>query len=574
MILTCKDEKGNDVPVHVNITQEYIRDLEKDQFFRYFEFDHVNNTDRCMTSQLSTACYYTDGSTLGQIYMSVDNSTISIELDRYLRNTSLDYTTTSASAVIDCSQYKGILNDDVKIDCHADGTFSIAYLTSKDGYEIGQHKTTCQYVVNEYEGNDDYNNHITDLCSFVVIKDFAVIGTEIIEQTSRIYSPYVDMGVIPLFRTKAVENPDYDEHADKDSPNSKETIDQKNRLDNSTLKEYLDEEKALTFQLFGDPNDVSSGIDFKYIYPIRRFEYLSTELDRYIYIQDFYNREAPRDLSCYSYNVLHYIEEKYNKYIHESDDAIYYDLTELERFTYLSTIYNENNIYNDYQLLAHHRAHEYLSVLRDEVKRYPIQDISSEYFNQTFSVIEPYVLVDFNSLPEDAQGTYLSGTLLSTINRYNVISSEFQNNRPYEIVLDSTDQENNTISVSWMRNDQGDIKLDFNTMKYLQNSDNVRSINLKTATETVSVKNYRNRLHLFLNLDRPGDSGYLNLTSWSNSESVFYTLYIKNISTKDTPKFVMKRVRLELTHDFIESIDSYKTQQNTDMLMLDGVKYY
>ena len=71
------------------------------------------------------------------------------------------------------------------------------------------------------------------------------------------------------------------------------------------------------------------------------------------------------------------------------------------------------------------------------------------------------------------------------------------------------------LSVSWVNNN-GKIKLDFNSCYYNRlDNDYSNKYNLK---------------HLFLNLDSPGDAGYLNTITIQNEIRYDALYYIKNIS--------------------------------------------
>ena len=103
-----------------------------------------------------------------------------------------------------------------------------------------------------------------------------------------------------------------------------------------------------------------------------------------------------------------------------------------------------------------------------------------------------------------------------------------------------------------MINDYGTVKIDFNPIYYFK------------PQEALKGKNIANIRHLFLNLDKPGDSGYLSIykKDYSNNSSdiivdplqIRAIVFIKNISTT-VPRFVLKAVYIHT--DSNESDDQH-----------------
>lgn len=88
------------------------------------------------------------------------------------------------------------------------------------------------------------------------------------------------------------------------------------------------------------------------------------------------------------------------------------------------------------------------------------------------------------------------------------------------------------LSVSWVNN-KGKIKLDFNSCYYNRLDSN--------------YSNKYNLKHLFLNLDSPGDAGYLNTITIKNEIRYDALYYIKNISDQH-PKFLLSAMIYDIMY--------------------------
>jgi hypothetical protein len=85
---------------------------------------------------------------------------------------------------------------------------------------------------------------------------------------------------------------------------------------------------------------------------------------------------------------------------------------------------------------------------------------------------------------------------------------------------------NDNINVSFT----DDMKMDFN-YSYYTNPD-------------ADNDNYFNWKHSFLNLDKPGEAGYL--TIW-NEDIPGNTYYIKNTSHDGIPKFILRKTNIKMS---------------------------
>lgn len=252
------------------------------------------------------------------------------------------------------------------------------------------------------------------------------------------------------------------------------------------------EQQVYKIQLFGlSSGEISNGIDFNFTAPLRIFEKPSTHIPT-----NFDDR-----LSCF--------------------ETLNFDF--------------ENNNYKPFKLDGGYIEDKYVKQNK-YVKSF---ELSPEKYVTTENIALANKHLTFNNI---GIFSVIPDTLLQTSqllnNRYNILSYEnilFQEN---EEIIEISCYKNeitcdmNKISVQWYKNpNDNQIKLDFNAIYAL-------SANIIDN----SINNYRNTKHLFLNLDKPGDAGYLNIYS-TNEYYVeqIQCYYIKNISDK-YPKFILSAV--------------------------------
>lgn len=486
------------VPIHVVIDQKYMKDDTHDYYVRSFNIDPTTR-QTCLgspDSEFEFASFYYDRQRIGNIYTCYDRDTekLSILVDSYLKNEDIIYSTTSALTVL------SNIPNEPKVDCQQDGTFSIAYIGDSG---ITTFKTFANAQADYISA--ETTDYVDTLSKKIVSYDFQKIGSEILSVDYREFMPYSRIGFIPLL------------------PLSDSSSNRKNILSGTTLQEDLNAGKPMKFELFGQSADQNSGIDFKYLCPMRIYEGS---------ISGHYDVSYHRDNTpsvCYRFEDLHYFEQNYNQYVLSNFDATYFDATELEQCLYISADqYDDcepnNDLLGDFLKLANRDVQQYLQALRDEDyttysdSQFIIDnDVPAGSGQHEFSYItEPYLIPAhyFDSDHISQLSTYLKGYYCPRDAGRTIDSGKFI------IGLDSAE-----ISVSWLSNDAGSIKLDFNALHY----------------STPDDSNVRNKLHKFLNLDRPGDSGYLMIYSSEDGQNkLIYKLFIKNISDASTPRFVMK----------------------------------
>ena len=115
------------------------------------------------------------------------------------------------------------------------------------------------------------------------------------------------------------------------------------------------------------------------------------------------------------------------------------------------------------------------------------------------------------------------------------------------------------LSVSWVDNN-GKIKLDFNSCYY-------NRIN-------AGITNKYNLKHLFLNLDSPGDAGYLNTFTLCNEIRYDALYYIKNISDSH-PKFLLSAMTYDIAYGDVTLLRANEDPLSAIVLneSTDDVKY-
>lgn len=519
--------KANDkyYPIVNNIRQEYIRNNTIDQYCLYFETDpEIMNSQkehlRIVNASNVLTGFYTLNQNIGMIYASkINNNNLKIDIDIYRKN---NYRNESTYLTKTINFNQDVNISDIKLDVESNGDFSIAYINpssrefSNDITTIANYTTAYNKTKNSSDETKSFNIN-NKLNNYIVTEDFNILGNTIVNKNKK-YIPYADLGFIPLHET------------DDDKHNSLST----------DLIDDLVNGKILKFELYGNSKDRNSGIDFKYIFPLRAFEQTEMQdIKNNLYFPD--NSQTKSTFtSAYIYNKLHYLESKFNKYVLSTEDAQYWDMTETEQTTYLS-VDNSTTIFSDYQKLANYNVHQYLSILGDE-EMYALKATDDD------------LIENINSISDD-----IAYTTTIYMMPYNVLTSNESKLTSYISAYTDSSLPNDTyilsigndcaLSVSWLKytlNSKHVIKLDFNTGFFATNNSNIKQYN------------YRNNHKLFLNLDKPGDSGYL--FAYTTDKVKRYCLFIKNISTESKPRFIVKCIKAYIQdNDILTEIINVQT---------------
>lgn len=489
-------------PIHFNIRQEYVRDDLREQYLRYFEYDRIDASlqkEHLLSASSSVwnfSTFYVRHDEVGVVYSKKASNKLSVLIDSYRRNNfNYDQTILSTGDIYLISPTQ----DDIKIDVQSNGDFSIAYVSEQKTENV----KTYEDFTTDYSKASTMS-YLTTHSSQIIAHDFQVAGSVIAEQKVRAYTPFTELGMIPVYKSTS----------------------QTNKITGTALQKDLDDGKVLKFELIGTASDYSTGIDFKSVVPLR-----SIENAAYQYTDTSYHRGNTGNAKRCAFNDLHYLESELNHYVMDNNDAAFWDATDTERYTYLSSTEDAATAFDEYQQLAKYEVQRYLSVMRAEDMTIETPIDSSYDVNEMRYVTEPYLISRADLISKPELTTYISGYTLSA-----VTGDDFL------IQLDDV-----TISVTWRQTTvsgvkSGPIKIDFNCAYYGSQTAGTGPV------AEIKQNNIRNKHHLFLNLDRPGDSGYLRLySSTAGSPRLKYLLFIKNISDKTHPRFVMKNIDIDQT---------------------------
>lgn len=400
---------------------------------------------------------------------------------------------------------------------------------------------TLAYINNKFENsislNDELGHHfenypnlspqtssdntIDTLADSITTKELVYNSKAIFERADqqRQYAIYGNMGFV-----KAYLNTD------------------NNLYDNGWLSS-LALKQQIKIELCG-PNKLSSynekskiadiGIRYKFVIPARMHESYDTEL---------FNNVFDNTLSIGNYNDVRYNESIENDKFHTINDPIYDPIQFTSEF---GTQFNTQNLTTRIDENFAKRLNDvttWTTNISSELSDYPI--LGKDTFDRFGDI--PYIL-QFKFNDDITKYPYLYYPGSKEAEKYNVSLSN-----TYIIgIYDNKEDISDYLSVQWMYNTENSIKLDFNANWYNYNK-NIHSFDIDD-----NVKNYFNIKHQFLNLDKPGSSGYLWLQSKNNSNQLLPThvYYIKNISDEH-PKFILQLVDLDLNADIIEDIAKY-----------------
>lgn len=263
-----------------------------------------------------------------------------------------------------------------------------------------------------------------------------------------------------------------------------------NELGNTYLGKYeLNERGVYKFQIISNPiENITDMIDFRYIVLPRTYETYKKDIIK--------TTKTPQGT-----------EYKYLNYF----DVHYYETLESKYTQHLNnyeSISSDNYIYDPL---------EFRNILKNNIPNIKTYE-SNKFYNNVDNSI-PYLLY----LNKDEDDITSFNHFIQPYNQTTITKTDNCIFNLFESNVSATN-----ISVSWCKYGEkdGEIQLDFNTEYYKAN---------------ISVNDY-NQYHLFLNLEKAGDAGILNIykdpSDFENGYELITQYYIKNIS--DTkPKFLL-----------------------------------
>ena len=419
----------------------------------------------------------------------------------------------------------------VCIDATNDNTMTLSYVGNTTLSSVKS------YLGNEftYSDSNKYAKYLTmllDKC--IVSKEFKIYNSieEItIEDDNRdithsqFFNCYTDSGFFGIFQN-----------------NSDNTI--SNDIANSYLKTELETRGILKFQLIGDSKGTNH-IDFKLCLPVT--------------MQEGYKDAAVVDRTIdsrykfASYEKVHFLEDQVQAV---NSSTTPYEMTDKGYFipSEVNKLFNGNTV-------TIKVAEEYFQMMRDVVKTSQLnEDLQYRLFRDAGS--GPYLFLE----TETGEG-------IEYTNFYNptsVIDNTYV--KGVDSYFIKIEDDIPMLSVSWFENNNT-IGLNFNTCYFgTQLSDTFGSGEFDN--------NYYNEKRIFLNLDTPGDAGYLNMysTESGNKGQYLATYYIKNISDERHPKFILADITKHKTqqgflivkHKGINGNLIYNEKNNTGRIIINS----
>lgn len=514
---------ANSIPVHGFVVQKYDYDVNEDRFKRYLTpdtvedspFREVLSTDLSQT--LKCVCPFFDGSNIGQIFAEYGSNNLTVDVIRYYANSNdIRYQSDEISAVVSLQNLAGL--DDIKFSSKQNGQFSCAFLSSFDTntqVKLYADKSTT-YTYSSLTGQ--YPNYLQTAYgsllgadkNSVKTLDFEVIGKSIQMSEQKLYAPVVDMGFIPLYSNATLRS---------------------QKIAENYYEQDFDRNGTLKFECLSPTySNTTPAIDFKFICPIRVEDVEEESGIGHAESTVTFNSGIGA-VSIYPITNIHNFDSYFNKYVISDIDAQYWDLTENERLATLTSDVDSEKIKVDtYKRLANYDVMKYLCAQKEE-SPYSMTEHGdrnrddASVFNDDPSlelITEPCLISQDSYQSLAANHPYITGKFTST----STPTVTTLRNSSYTVQLNLE----TTLSVI-VRNVNAGVpsyKLDFNSEYYFK--------------PPAGLENTRNHRHMFLNLDEPGDSGYLNIyDNYTNSGRCMMTLFIKNISD-EIPKFVLRKV--------------------------------
>ncbi len=522
LMFYCKltDTDNTKYILHANAKKVYFKNIPDQRFKYYFILNNFNNNINTLNdaddtgfeilSNFNFINFYNFDSYVGAVLADATISAINSDLSclschielPYYDKYDLNNINVKDQLKLDCVCDNCAVDalDDYKIDVTNKKRLTIAYRTKDFDTELS---------VNDYLGMKlDYANissptiqRLNVFTNSLKTIDYRFDNKQFIKiDFDRTYIPYNDLGFIPLY-----EYLNEDEELCANNLSHVSEIFKKNDINkNGYYYECLSAKGQLKFNLVGR-SDIS-GIFFKDVCPVRTIEGYEANLST---INAYLPIQYHDKLSIVNYFDVHYSEMSTNAQLSSADANIY-------------SPYEFQQKINNYDLTA--RLDEsYFSVFKTLSSRYNF--LSSNTYINSFNTV-PYIWYANLSALSDFTELYNPGVLNQQIcaDCSNTYVIQLPNSRTDAMSAD-------IISVNYIlseNNSYGDgIKLDFNSPLYNSTPDQI---------------NYFNWKHQFLNLNTPGDTGYLQIWYTDENNNQYSVpgniYYIKNIS--DTkPKFIL-----------------------------------
>ena len=472
------------------------------------------------------ACWYTERTQFGVVYVNdyaeYAREKCNIYVSKFDRQTTHENVATSVDI---STPYR---NSNVFADCDVNGKIALAYSLSGDRYS-GKLDTlkedSMQYTGKQLATNDLLSTYGDTTLYSIAAQEIFVAGNSIFVQKLKVYKPMQEAGFI-----LATTNTD---------------------ISGTGLMDELSANGVLKFKLAVPSASISAGIDFRHVCPIRQIEGYRSDLTEETTAYHYNTSEVAMSGVISGHSNVHFFESVYNQYLATMNDEQFYELAEAERIGRKNPDKVAIQANFDYQQLAHYDVAKYLSAMRSEesISKHS-DDITDVLKHRGF--VQPYMMAE-GSIPQTYQyGAYIVENSNGKQNAFKADrSAKILDNIKTNTAVIKLDQ-NEELSVRWIKRTNGEIKLDFNSLLYIDNDDaygnlpewqnNFNSILSGRNDTNKKDVNERNKLNLFLNLDYAGEAGIIN--TWSQWRS--YLIYkntwmVKNISDSE-PKFILAKL--------------------------------
>lgn len=536
--------------IHANIKKIYYPNEPDQRFKHYLILDNFNNNIKGVDSDtgfsipddVTFSKFYNFDNYLGIVAISAikNNNTLSCHVYMpYWNKTKLDgnQLDTRLNTWLSCQNCATDALNDYQIDVTSKKRFSIAYRNNLLNNNINLTDYLGKQII--YPGqNLNTNARLSTLfINSISTKDWKFDSKQFVEvdNSYRVYLPYNEMGFIPAYELNNEDSTVY---------SSRYINNIYNPAKPKFFTDCLSAKGQLKFNLVGRPKTVSTndyGIFFKRIIPARMHEQYSmssitailpASLTSNISAVNFVNARYTEMLSnIYTTKNAIYDPYEFEQNIHTSDLSIRLDES------YMNVFDNNQTLVDLYPNLYKQTSDGSKQSLRNHLNQF-----KDTYYLWKVNTTTSYT--DYKEL-------YNPGASGQSIKANN--QDQYIIKLSADLSADQSKNQEDVISVSWIRasdNKYGlnaGIKLDFNTAYYNNNT----SMN----------DNYFNWKHSFLNLDKPGDFGYLQI--WHNDEAngnkpiIPGNIYvIKNISD-NKPKFL-----ISLLNSNISSMAEYTNEHD------------
>ena len=546
LMFVCKytENSNNETQViHANIKKIFDSSLEQNKYNYYLTQDiqsgYSDSTQYIPLFDYTFEGFYNNNTNLGVVATKLNNNRYTIYMPYWIKNEKYgDQVKNYLRYDLTCNDLS--VNTKIHINVTDKKNITVAYINNKLTNNNLNLKDRLGHIFSNYpqikSNNQSINDKIDTINRSITTRELVYDSKQIkpLSNIDRKYVLYGNMGFVKTFR-------------DKDN-NIYQTNDNNN---GSCWQKNLIQKQQVKFELIGKPSATSNkGIFFKFAIPARMHESYSTKQYNEIFDSS--------DTKANSYRVGNYTDARYSEMKKR--------LQTISRYIYDPTQFQTELGTTD------------ISIRIDEQFDVDLNDITNktdgEFSKKTFDkfkdnayLIKATNIRNIHELYDP--GTYRSQYQANTSNQY--IIGLYNNNGTEDV-----------LSVCWYNTTKG-IKLDFNTKWYNYHTEH-------DFKQDSSLKNLYNIKHQFLNLDSPGNSGYLQLQKIVNNALIpSHIFFIKNISDT-TPKFILQLVDDKINDDFHDSVqasidkyyvksDKYKDietqiEKNNDYIKIGDSKLY